>query len=273
MSTSKTCGEVQAEPFPPLAPVISSRNDGQEIPTSSPPTTAPHDAIPRQQSTRTRKSRASSLLQNLMESAPPLGAWQAIGEDTAKGPTIPEIKNGSYNTTGWSHEGQLESRQHNPHDIHARRLSRTSSQSRRSRGRSAATKGDILLEEMPKSKEHETFVAEHPISQQVTGPDSTGTYPNGYRFPKKHTWKQSCAIYGAAFWKFFITLKGFLITIYALNVVAWGAMIFFLLIPGATPAMCKSYPNCEDKRYSARQIWIENTSQILTAWPNITHSS
>lgn len=102
-------------------------------------------------------------------------------------------------------------------------------------------------------------------SASPIGPNETGEYPNGYRFPKKHTWKQSCVIFGKAFWKFFTTIKGFLITIYGLNVVAWGAMIFFLLIPGATPAMCKSYPDCNNKQYSARQIWIENTSQILTA--------
>lgn len=107
--------------------------------------------------------------------------------------------------------------------------------------------------------------AQRPARTSATGPDETGTYPNGYRFPKKHTWKQSFVIFGKAFWKFFITPTGFLITIYSLNIVAWGAMIFFLLIPGATPAMCKSYPDCENKTYSARQIWIENTSQILNA--------
>lgn len=103
------------------------------------------------------------------------------------------------------------------------------------------------------------------IQPTATGPDETGTYPNGYRFPKKHTWKQALAIFGKAFWKFFLTPTGFLVTVYGLNVVAWGAMIFFLLIPGATPAMCKSYPDCNNKTYSARQIWIENTSQILNA--------
>merc|ERR1712098_233488 len=96
----------------------------------------------------------------------------------------------------------------------------------------------------------------------VPGPDETGTYPNGYRFPAKHTWWQSTTIGSKAFGRFVLTPFGFLITIYGLNVVAWGAMIFFLLL-NAAPAMCN--PSCSDKHHSARQIWIEIDSQVLNA--------
>ena len=65
----------------------------------------------------------------------------------------------------------------------------------------------------------------------------------------------------SAFWKFFTTPTGFLITIYGLNVVAWGAMLFFLLL-NAAPAMC--HPSC-NAHNSSRKIWIEITSQILNA--------
>jgi hypothetical protein len=92
------------------------------------------------------------------------------------------------------------------------------------------------------------------------GPDETGTYPNGYRFPKKHTWSQSTMIGLRAFWKFFLTPFGFVITIYGLNVVGWGAMIFFVLL-NAAPAMC--HPTC-DADSSARKKWIEIDSQVLT---------
>jgi Protein of unknown function (DUF2985) len=57
------------------------------------------------------------------------------------------------------------------------------------------------------------------------------------------------------------TLKGFLITVYMLNVVAWGGMLFLLLVEAA-PAMC--HPSC-GALYSPRRIWIEITSQILNA--------
>ena len=73
-----------------------------------------------------------------------------------------------------------------------------------------------------------TAVTEQPVEPTSTGtdlavgPDETGTYPNGYRFPKKHTWTQSLAIGSKAFLKFALTPIGFIITIYGLNVVAWG---------------------------------------------------
>jgi hypothetical protein len=92
-----------------------------------------------------------------------------------------------------------------------------------------------------------------------SGPDETGTYPNGYRFPKKHTWTQSISIGLAAYWKFLKTPFGVILTIYGLNVVGWGAMIFFVLLKAA-PAMC--HPSCDDDS-SAREKWIEIDSQVL----------
>lgn len=99
-------------------------------------------------------------------------------------------------------------------------------------------------------------------TERHRGPDQTGTYPNGYRFPAKHTWWQSTVIGTKAFGRFVITPFGFLVTIYGLNVVGWGAMIFFLLL-NAAPALCN--PSCDDKHTSARQIWIEIDSQVLNA--------
>jgi len=257
------------ELFPSLSPVASSSAEHQEVDDHA--TTAPQQGAPPRAPTVAsgRRTRGASLLQSMKESNPPLGAWQAIGQDTAKGPTIPEIKKGGYAADGWSYEGQLEKRHFDPQEIQNKRLRRASSQSKGRRSTSA------VPEETVEPQTRVVAASKHALApntsetvisaQHAVGPDEAGEYPNGYRFPKTHTWKQSFAIFGKAFWKFFCTFKGFLITIYGLNVVAWGAMIFFLLIPGATPAMCKSYPDCEDKRYSARQIWIENCSQILTA--------
>lgn len=95
-------------------------------------------------------------------------------------------------------------------------------------------------------------------------PDMPGTvepFDNGYHFPPKFKWQESTAFVLAAFWKYFITPTGFLVVIYCLNVVAWGAMIFFLLL-NAAPAMCT--PTCDDID-SPRRKWIEYDAQILTA--------
>ncbi|KAL5427685.1 hypothetical protein PMIN06_000264 [Paraphaeosphaeria minitans] len=86
-------------------------------------------------------------------------------------------------------------------------------------------------------------------------------YANGYQDPPKLPWTTSTVIGLKAFWKWFLTIPGFLITLYGLNVVAWGGMLFLLLC-NAAPAMCT--PTCDDIE-SPRRIWVEIDSQILNA--------
>ena len=101
-------------------------------------------------------------------------------------------------------------------------------------------------------------------------PDADGVYPTGYKFPPKHTWGEATVIGLKAFWKFTITPLGFLIVLYGLNVVAWGGMLFLLLIGGGDQFMCyphdkpPGYKDCNDLN-SPRRIWIEIDSQILNA--------
>lgn len=96
----------------------------------------------------------------------------------------------------------------------------------------------------------------NPVAQRSTN-STTTTEPET---PK--TWQQTILTGLAAFWSFFRTPTGFLITIYGLNVVAWGAMLFFLLLKAA-PAM--NHPDNGDADSSPRKIWIEIDSQILNA--------
>lgn len=86
-------------------------------------------------------------------------------------------------------------------------------------------------------------------------------YPNGYKPPPKHTWGQATVIAAKGFGRFVTTPMGFLITLYGLNVVAWGGMLFLLLVEAA-PAMCR--PTCGDIN-SPRRKWVEVDSQILNA--------
>lgn len=66
---------------------------------------------------------------------------------------------------------------------------------------------------------------------------------------------------GRSFVRGMFTPMRLLITIYGLNIVAWGGMLF-LLMCNAAPAMC--HPDC-DSLNSSRRIWIEIDSQILNA--------
>lgn len=111
-------------------------------------------------------------------------------------------------------------------------------------------------------------------------------HSSGYIPPPKLPWAQSTAVALKGFWRWFTTPFGFLVTLYGLNVVAWGGMLFLLLC-NASPAMCHApvprpanqvklppaaalalpgpyYVNCNDIN-SPRRVWIEIDSQILNA--------
>ena len=116
-----------------------------------------------------------------------------------------------------------------------------------------------------------TGLPDSPVTSNdiAQGPDENGVYPNGYKFPPQHSWGEATVIGLKGFWKFFLTPTGFLITIYGLNVVAWGGMLFLLLIGGGKQFMC--YPpgshgekDCNNIN-APRRIWIEIDSQILNA--------
>ncbi|KAL2800179.1 hypothetical protein BJX66DRAFT_321665 [Aspergillus keveii] len=64
-----------------------------------------------------------------------------------------------------------------------------------------------------------------------------------------------------SFTRWTLTPLGFLLTLYGLNIIAWGGMLFLLLC-NAAPQMCN--PDCNSDN-SARRIWIEIDSQILNA--------
>ena len=60
-------------------------------------------------------------------------------------------------------------------------------------------------------------------------PPTAAPCPNGYHFPPKHTFAHSTKLGMIAFWKYFTSPIGFVVTIYGLNIVAWGGMLFLLL--------------------------------------------
>ena len=113
-------------------------------------------------------------------------------------------------------------------------------------------------------------VMKEPSSASVQGPNADGVYPNGYKFPPKHTTMEALSIGFIAFCKYFITPLGFIIVIYCLNIVAWGGMLFLLLVGGGKQFMCyprdkaPGFKDCNDL-YSPRRIWLEIDSQILNA--------
>ena len=71
----------------------------------------------------------------------------------------------------------------------------------------------------------------------TTGPAGVAPFANGYHFPPSHTFVQSFKLSMIAYWNYVRTPLGFLITIYGLNVVAWGGMLFLLLCNACKPSL------------------------------------
>jgi hypothetical protein len=109
----------------------------------------------------------------------------------------------------------------------------------------------VLAEDQTESQDG---TARLPVQRSQTFEEQAASY-------KKHGWAEATRHGFTAAWKFVTTPTGFLMTVYGLNVVAWGAMLFFLLL-GAAPAM--NHPS-KDAINSPRKIWIEIDSQILNA--------
>ena len=215
------------------------------------------------------RSRAGTLIgkaqESFTQSRPPVGMFAAFGEKGSNIPTVADVQKGNFDTAGWSGPGQRRnSSAHRHTDWHVLHLHH---QRKKSMGLDAKKAPNVEVE---KTDSEETGGPVDGIESAQTA-ETPGTvptphdpavpYPNGYQFPPKHSRWYSTKVFLIAFWKFFITPTGFLITIYGLNVVAWGGMLFLILVH-ATPAM--SHPSWTDN-YSGAKIWLEIDSQILTA--------
>lgn len=91
------------------------------------------------------------------------------------------------------------------------------------------TRVQSVAEEGAQEAKHDGSSASQTPSKPSGEPPAAAPFPNGYHFPPKHTFGQSMKLGSLAFWNYFLTPVGFLVTIYGLNVVAWGGMLFLLL--------------------------------------------
>jgi Protein of unknown function (DUF2985) len=219
-----------------------------------------------------------NLVKTFTESSPPLGFTYATGTVASSVPSVRDVRRGSYDSNGWSAYGQRRNSAAGLSQTISNTSARPPSQPvspAGSAGRDEISRVDTVPSDPEKKfaaiaegpteanrtasghtleSETPTAVAPHPHDPNVP-------YPNGYQFPPPYSIWKSIQIASIAFAKFVITPIGFFITIYALNIVAWGGMLFLLLC-GAAPAMC--HPSCDDD-YSGKKIWIEIDSQILNA--------
>jgi hypothetical protein len=250
------------------SPRVMMQNDSPEpFPSlSSPPSpkspTAEHSNPNRSRqtsSTSTLQSRLRSASKSFQESSPPTGMCIATAQVASSVPSLSDIRRGSYNSDGWSGEGQIQEKKRRA-SLSTRRGSQTaegrrssvdphsprqpSEQFRHDSVPEAAEERDqhelasgpsagITLEDMDSTSkpiEMETRMKKQTSTNQRSSSDTktslhasaanndsqflTRPFDNGYQFPPRHTWIESTAIFLTAFWKFFITPVGFLVTIY-----------------------------------------------------------
>ncbi|KAF2156737.1 hypothetical protein K461DRAFT_272818 [Myriangium duriaei CBS 260.36] len=246
-------------------------------------------------SPRARSSTISSLQSatrsvmsasnRVLEAPVPLGMWAATAQTTSTAPTVSDIRRGSYSVNGWEAAPQ-ENEANSPQFL--RRASRSPSLSlfrRASTGLQtpiAEEKQDPLQNNIPQAPYPGPLepIASEPVEESEPFPITPNnppmaplgpvkSYPNGYIEPPKQPWTVSTKVALLGFWRWFLTPFGFLVTLYGLNVVAWGGMLFLLLC-GAAPKMCSpnlpsnDYNGCNDIQ-SPRRKWLEVDSQILNA--------
>ncbi|CAG8955374.1 hypothetical protein HYFRA_00011358 [Hymenoscyphus fraxineus] len=189
------------------------------------------------------------------QSRPPVGMFHAFGSLGSNIPTLNDIQTGKFEFDGWSGPGQRRnSSARRDSDVQVMEIYR-----QRTASIPLPTRVETITEKVEEKIE---VVIPESGERIVTSPhDPSVPYANGYQFPPKHTKKQATLIALRGFGRFIITPFGFLLTIYALNIVAWGGMLFLILIH-ATPAM--AHPSYNDD-YSGAKIWLEITAQILNA--------
>lgn len=188
----------------------------------------------------------------LMEYDPQPGMWAATGTAIAHAPNLTDLRSkatGGENIT-FDANG-VSARDAEPEVLKAQFLTRVHTHRRSSLARLNVQEQENARKQGNKTSTHagatETSPEEIDLEQELHA---------------KETWSVTIKHGFVAFGKFFITPTGFLGTIYGLNVVAWGAMLFFLELHAA-PAM--NHPDHGNADSSPRKIWLEIDSQILNA--------
>jgi hypothetical protein len=224
-------------------------------------------------STVSTRLRSASL--KLIEADASLGFFSAPASVAAKAPSIADIRRGSYKADGWEPEVQAE--------VSKSRLSGgAAATSPKNAPPPALRRGNTDPKTPPTIQENPDALLLPPTTADALAMTTTTTPQRNTQQTPSTTpdkadddfqdaepaepkvvvpWTTSTKILLLGYAKWVLTLKGFLITIYFLNVVAWGGMLFLLLC-NAAPAMCR--PTCNDIN-SPRRIWIEIDSQILNA--------
>lgn len=214
--------------------------------------------------------RARGLSKSFEESNPPAG-FMAATSDFASSAVVGDLPRRNTGSSGFqtpSRRGTLLAEQ--PTEEPPRESAEDKAIDAKDAGVEDGKKGSpIATGATEKGSSHTASDYVGPAAVKLEGDDDTAAkepFNNGYHFPPKYPQGEAFKHGLMSFLRYSLTLKGFGVVLYGLNVVAWGGMLFLLLC-NASPAMC--YPDCNDIN-SPRRVWIEIDSQILTALFSLT---
>ncbi|PWW73003.1 hypothetical protein C7212DRAFT_354276 [Tuber magnatum] len=214
-----------------------------EIPTPTPVAAA---GSPMPEEPPIRRTRTASITQSILDANPHYGVLAAAGGAVARAPSLKDLRRSSIGSSNSRGRRSSISGVTSPRTETGLRVAAIDEEEARGKSRKilpvASMAGGIEAKQ-------DDFPSAEILVQDRSEQDA------------KHGWWQTTLNGLKVFWSFFTTPTGFFVTIYMLNVVAWGGMLFLLLC-NAAPAMC--IPDCNDIN-SPRRIWIEIDSQILNA--------
>ncbi|KAL4887573.1 hypothetical protein BJY04DRAFT_212604 [Aspergillus karnatakaensis] len=187
------------------------------------------------------RSSSISTATRLLEYSPASGMWQATGTAIAHAPNITDLR--SPDEVGFNVHGHSVRRVGIQNSLSGDRRERQIRAVGSMNGNTPATlesedeKSIDGVDETPLTTTSPTLeTTRQEVTQNVSAP-----------------WSTVCRNASVAAWKFICTPTGLFITIYGLNVIAWGAMLFFLLL------------NVGSMSKERKELWIEIDSQILNA--------
>jgi len=208
-------------------------------------------------------SSSLNVVTRVISFDPQPGAWAGVGATLAQAPALSELRvpDSAARQIAFDANG-YNVRKFTDAEVEAKRqgLQRQTTISTISehdtQGEHSTLTGNVLN----KGHSHTSGAAlAPPDSASVT---STITQPIYRPLPPPTPWSVAIKHGLKAYGSFVLTPTGFLLTLYSANVVAWGAMLFFLELHLA-PAM--NHPDNGNANNSPRKIWLEISSQILNA--------
>ncbi|KAF1345586.1 hypothetical protein BDV97DRAFT_361466 [Delphinella strobiligena] len=216
---------------------------------------------------RLRASSLSTVANKVMDLDPALGAWQAAGLGVAYAPNIKDLRSTVTGGDNIKFDAHGHSARHgNAEELKNDHMVKLAIQRRATMTILDSKNGWRTDEEEQAMKNALENTGKFVTQRNEKETPLTTPTPTPLRepeeLPQKATWPVAIKHALHAFRKFFLTLTGFLITLYGINVIAWGAMLFFLELHAA-PAM--DHPDNGNANSSPRKIWLEIDSQILNA--------